>query len=89
MPCASFAINAVETASRFGISADRAQNCHADNEGVELNFRVMSEAVANFREGDPINTFAIFRRFSLLPPNSGLQYYIDDVILSVRNSYEQ
>jgi uncharacterized protein YegL len=44
-------INAVETASRFGISADRAQNFHADNEGVELNFRVMSEAVATFREG--------------------------------------
>ncbi|MEW6696110.1 MAG: vWA domain-containing protein [Bacillota bacterium] len=43
-------INAVETASRFGVSADRAQNFHADNEGVELNFRVMSEAVATFRE---------------------------------------
>ena len=43
-------INAVETASRFGISADRAQNYHADSEGVELNLRVMSEAVATFRE---------------------------------------
>lgn len=43
-------INAVETASRFGISADRAQNYHADKQGVELNFRVMSEAVATFRE---------------------------------------
>ncbi|MBT9171841.1 MAG: hypothetical protein DDT21_00215 [Syntrophomonadaceae bacterium] len=43
-------INAVETASSFGISADRAQNYHADNEGVELNFRVMSKAVASFRE---------------------------------------
>lgn len=45
-------IDAVETASRFGISADRAQNYHADNQGVELNFRVMSEAVATFRECD-------------------------------------
>jgi len=43
-------IDAVQTASRFGISADRAQNYHADSEGVELNFRVMSEAVATFRE---------------------------------------
>ena len=45
-------IDAVETAGRFGISADRAQNYHADSEGVELNFRVMSEAVATFRECD-------------------------------------
>ena len=43
-------IDAVETAGRFGISADRAQNYHADSEGVELNFCVMSEAVATFRE---------------------------------------
>lgn len=43
-------IDAVETAGRFGISADRAQNYHADSEGVEVNFRVMSEAVAIFRE---------------------------------------
>ncbi len=43
-------IDAVETAGRFGIAPDRAQNYHADSEGVELNFRVMSEAVASFRE---------------------------------------
>ena len=43
-------IDAVETAGRFGISPDRAQNYHADSEGVELNFRVMSNAVATFRE---------------------------------------
>jgi uncharacterized protein YegL len=43
-------IDAVETAGRFGINADRAQNYHADSEGVELNFCVMSEAVASFRE---------------------------------------
>jgi uncharacterized protein YegL len=43
-------IDAVQTASRFGISPDRAQNYHADSEGVKLNFRVMSEAVATFRE---------------------------------------
>jgi uncharacterized protein YegL len=43
-------IDAVETAGRFGISADRAQNYHADSEGVELNFLVISEAVTTFRE---------------------------------------
>lgn len=42
-------IDAVQTAKRFGIDADRAQNYHADSEGVELNFRVMSDAVATFR----------------------------------------
>ena len=31
-------IDAVQTAARFGIAADRAQNYHADSEGVELNF---------------------------------------------------
>ncbi|NLW11292.1 MAG: VWA domain-containing protein [Clostridiaceae bacterium] len=43
-------IDAVETAGKFGISADRAQDFHADSEGVELNFRVMSETVASYRE---------------------------------------
>lgn len=43
-------IDAVKTAGRFGIAPDRAQNYHADSDGVELNFRVMSEAVATFRE---------------------------------------
>lgn len=42
-------IDAVETAGRFGITPDRAQNYHADSSGVELNFRVMSEAVSTFR----------------------------------------
>ena len=43
-------IDAVTTADRFGIATDRAQNYHADSAGVELNFRVVSEAVASFRE---------------------------------------
>jgi uncharacterized protein YegL len=43
-------IDAVETAGRFGIAADRAQNFHADSAGVELNFRVMSETITAFRE---------------------------------------
>ena len=48
-------IDAIETAGRFGISADRAQNYHADSEGVELNFRVMSEVVAEYRECSEIS----------------------------------
>ena len=48
-------IDAIETAGRFGISADRAQNYHADSEGVELNFRIMSEAVAKYRECSEIS----------------------------------
>lgn len=43
-------IDAVQTAGRFGIGADRAQNYNADREGVNLNFSVMSEAVATFRK---------------------------------------
>ena len=43
-------IDAVETAKRFGISRDRAQNYQSDAEGVELNFRVMSDAVTSFRD---------------------------------------
>ena len=48
-------IDAIETAGRFGISADRAQNYHSDSEGVELNFRIMSEVVAEYRECSEIS----------------------------------
>ena len=43
-------IDAVETAGRFGIDADRAVDYVPDGEGTELNFRIMSETVATFRE---------------------------------------
>ncbi len=43
-------IDAVETARHYGISPERAQSYHADQAGVELNFSVMSEAVAQFRQ---------------------------------------
>lgn len=43
-------IDAVETAGRFGISADRAVDYLADSMGTELNFQAMSETVACFRE---------------------------------------
>ncbi|MEG1551822.1 MAG: hypothetical protein RR355_06085, partial [Oscillospiraceae bacterium] len=43
-------IDAVETAKGFGIAADRAVDYVPDEEGTALNFRMMSEAVAGFRE---------------------------------------
>jgi uncharacterized protein YegL len=48
-------IDAVTAAADFGISADRAQNYHADSAGVNLNFRVMSEAISSFRENSEMN----------------------------------
>lgn len=42
-------IDAIETAARFGISADRAAQYHADSEGTQLNYKVVSEAVSSFR----------------------------------------
>ena len=42
-------IDAIETAGRFGIASNRAQNYCADEEGTRLNYRAMSEAVLSFR----------------------------------------
>ncbi len=42
-------IDAVETASRFGIAADRAVDYVPDSEGTRLNYSVMSKAVSSFR----------------------------------------
>lgn len=44
-------IDAVATAGRFGIGADRAVDYVPDGRGTALNFKVMSEVVADFREG--------------------------------------
>ena len=43
-------IDAIQTAGRFGIAPDRAVDYLADSEGTELNFKMMSTAVASFRE---------------------------------------
>jgi uncharacterized protein YegL len=43
-------IDAVETAGRYGIDADRAVDYVADSEGTALNFTVMSQTVASFRK---------------------------------------
>lgn len=42
-------IDAVSTAERFGISADRAANYNADSEGTRLNYKVVSDAVSELR----------------------------------------
>lgn len=43
-------IDAIQTAGQFGIAPDRAVDYLADSEGTDLNFKVMSAAVAIFRE---------------------------------------
>jgi uncharacterized protein YegL len=48
-------IDAVKTAGRFGISPDRAVDYLADNEGTQLNFKVMANAVATFREAGTVD----------------------------------
>jgi uncharacterized protein YegL len=48
-------IDAVQTASHFGIAPNRAQDFHADREGMDLNFCVMTEAVTSFRTSDVLS----------------------------------
>lgn len=48
-------IDAVATAGRFGISADRAVDYLADSKGTELNFRVMAKTVSKFRESGTVD----------------------------------
>lgn len=47
-------IDAVETARHFGIGADRAVNYHADSEGTQLNYEVVSEAICAVRCSAPL-----------------------------------
>ena len=42
-------IDAIATAGRFGISADRAANYHSDHEGTALNYEVLSDTVRAMR----------------------------------------
>lgn len=48
-------IDAVEVADRFGIGADRAANYHADGDGTQLNYEVVSEAICSLRASKSIN----------------------------------
>ena len=47
-------IDAISTARRFGIGADRAVNYHADSQGTRLNYEVVSETVSCMWAGAPI-----------------------------------
>ncbi|MBQ8027060.1 MAG: hypothetical protein IJ261_02965 [Clostridia bacterium] len=47
-------IDAVETASHFGIGADRAVNYHADAKGTRVNYAAMSDAICAVRESRPL-----------------------------------
>lgn len=49
-------IDAVETASRFGIGADRAVNYHSDHQGTRLNYEVLSAAVSTVRSSATLGT---------------------------------
>ena len=48
-------IDAVATAKKFGVDEDFAVDYHADAEGTELNYQVLSEAVSSFRTGKKID----------------------------------
>ncbi len=47
-------IDAVETATRFGIDRDRAVRYHSDSRGTQLNYEVVSEAVCCMRASEAI-----------------------------------
>ncbi|RLQ83850.1 vWA domain-containing protein [Planomicrobium sp. Y74] len=48
-------IDAVATAQQFGVGEDFAVEYHADAEGTQLNYQVLSEAVASFRTGKSLD----------------------------------
>ena len=47
-------IDAVATAGKLGIDADRAANFHADAAGVQVNFEALSDAVSSVRCAQPV-----------------------------------
>ncbi|MHC1786987.1 MAG: hypothetical protein AB9880_07995 [Christensenellales bacterium] len=47
-------IDAAEVAGGFGINPDRAQDYHADSQGVDVNFCALSRAVESFRVNDAV-----------------------------------
>ena len=48
-------IDAISTARRFGIGADRAVNYHADSRGTRLNYDAVGKAVSAVRAGRPLS----------------------------------
>lgn len=49
-------IDAVQTAERFGIDADRAANYHSDSLGTALNYDVLGDAIHAVRGGKPLDS---------------------------------
>lgn len=49
-------IDAVETASRYGIGADRAASYYSDSHGTRLNYEVLSKAVYSVRGGQKLSS---------------------------------
>ena len=49
-------IDAIETAGRFGIEADRAVNYRSDKKGTALNYEVLSDAIASVRASRPLES---------------------------------
>ena len=47
-------IDAVQTAARYGIGADRAVTCHSDNKGTQLQYQAMTEAISSVRASRPL-----------------------------------
>lgn len=48
-------MDAVATASQFGIKSDRAVTYHADEEGTKLNYQVLNSFLSESRMGNTIN----------------------------------
>ena len=48
-------IDAVSTATKFGIDEDFAVDYHADGEGIQLNYEAVNEAMMNLRSGKSID----------------------------------
>ena len=47
-------IDAVGTAGRLGIGADRAANYNADSKGTQLNYEVLGQALSKLRSSAPL-----------------------------------
>ena len=59
-------IDAVETASHFGIGADRAVNYNCDSEGTALNYEVVSDAICSVRWGERSDLIWKLKRLSCI-----------------------
>ena len=49
-------IDAVETASRYGIDKDRAVNYNADSQGTQILYKSVAKAVCNVRDCQPLQS---------------------------------